>query len=237
MVKKTNADIEKHYFEQFRLDYKLPSGRIDYADKPDVLLIGEKTVGIEITRFHRQSGKDIDSEQRQGPLRKGLVSDAQKLYLEGGGRKIELTFNFDTKHPITGDRSKTLPRELADLTSKIESQASGQVERDLFQPTMPELSSIYLNATEYANPLWRITQLHKVELMSGAALEEIVRDKETKSGQYVKCDTYWLLVVVDWADPAQEQEIRVDGVKISSRIFEKIIVYKPKFEHIVEVQR
>jgi hypothetical protein len=37
-------------------------------------------------------------------------------------------------------------------------------------------------------------------------------------------------------DPAQEQEIRIDGLTIASTVFDKIIVYKPGFEHIDEVK-
>jgi hypothetical protein len=46
--------------------------------------------------------------------------------------------------------------------------------------------------------------------MSEVALEAIVREKEAKAAEYNPCDAYWLLVVVDWIDPAQEQEIRID---------------------------
>jgi hypothetical protein len=35
-------------------------------------------------------------------------------------------------------------------------------------------------------------------------------------------------------DSAQEQEIRIDGLNISSQVFEKIIVYNPLFGHVVE---
>jgi len=53
---KTNRDIERHYFEQFRGAYGLPNGAVEYADKPDVLLKGERTIGIEMTRFYLQPG-------------------------------------------------------------------------------------------------------------------------------------------------------------------------------------
>jgi len=70
--------------------------------------------------------------------------------------------------------------------------------------------------------------------MSQAALESIVREKEARSAQYHERAAYWLLVVVEPMDAAQEQEIRIDGLNIASDVFEKIIVYKPGFEHIVE---
>jgi hypothetical protein len=49
MPQKSNKEIEKYYFEMFRRDYPLPIGSIDYGDKPDVILNGERKIGIEIT--------------------------------------------------------------------------------------------------------------------------------------------------------------------------------------------
>ena len=70
--------------------------------------------------------------------------------------------------------------------------------------------------------------------MSPERLKEIIREKEAKARQYVTCEAYWLLIVVDFIDSAQEQEIRIDGLTVESDVFQKIIVYKPNFEHIVE---
>ena len=78
-------------------------------------------------------------------------------------------------------------------------------------------------------------QLHGFGLMSHERLTKIIREKEAKARQYVRCDAYWLLIVVDFLDSAQEQEIRIDGFTIDSEVFQKIILYKPYFEHIVEI--
>jgi hypothetical protein len=82
---------------------------------------------------------------------------------------------------------------------------------------------------------WGIAQVHSHGLLSLKRLTEIVREKETKAQRYRPCDAYWLLVVVDWMDPAQEQEIRVDGLSIHSDVFERVIIYKPQFEHVVDI--
>jgi hypothetical protein len=78
-------------------------------------------------------------------------------------------------------------------------------------------------------------QAHDFGLMSIRRLAEIVREKEAKAREYIRCDAYWLLIVVDFIDSAQEQEIRIDGLAVESNVFQKVIVYKPYFEHIVEV--
>lgn len=82
---------------------------------------------------------------------------------------------------------------------------------------------------------WRVSQSHDFGLMSAKRLTEIIKEREAKARQYLTCDVYWLLIVVDFIDSAQEHEIRVDGVTIESDVFQRIIVYKPKSEHILEV--
>jgi hypothetical protein len=231
---KTNRDIERHYFEQFSNAYRLPDGAWEYADKPDVLLRGERKISIEITRFYLQPGGSPDSEQRQRPLREGVVSDAHKLHHSAGGKKFELTVSFRPDHPVTSARRKSLPKELAALAATLSAAGSGPLNADLFEE-MPEVSYIYLNSREYEDAKWSVGQVYSVDLMSAAGLGAIVKEKESKAAQYVPCDAYWLLIIVDWRDNAQDQEISVEGAKIASNIFERIIVYKPGFEDLVEV--
>jgi hypothetical protein len=71
-VRKTTREVERHYFEQFRKAYPLQAGTIAYGDKPDVTQTGERTIGIEITRFYLQSGRVAFSEQQRRPLRRGF---------------------------------------------------------------------------------------------------------------------------------------------------------------------
>jgi hypothetical protein len=231
---KTNRDIERYYFEQFSEAYKLPNGTAEYADRPDVILKGERAIGIEMTSFYLRPGGSSDSEQKQKPRRDGVVSNAHKLHRRAGGKNFELTFEFNPDRPITSARKKILPKELAALAVSINAAESGPIDADLFEG-MPEVSSIYLNSKEYENARWSVCQVYSVDLMSAVGLEKIVREKESKVVDYLPCDAYWLLIIVDWRDNAQEQEISVEGVKITSDVFERIIVYKPGFEDIVEV--
>jgi len=75
----TIRDIERHYFEGFRKTYELPPGAVCYADKPDILLKGDRTIGIEITNFYLQPGGEEASEQRQRPRRYEVLSQAHRL--------------------------------------------------------------------------------------------------------------------------------------------------------------
>jgi hypothetical protein len=230
----TNSAIEQHYFEQFRTACPSLDGTPCYGDKPDVILHGVRKIGVEITRFFLQSGSLLDSEQRQRPIRDDVVSRAQELYRSGGGKEIELTVQFDHNHSITSKRRKELAGELAELARCCDNQPSGPLDRSLLA-AMPEVTSVYVNTEEYPDAKWRLDGVYTVEDVSSADLEAIIREKEAKSVEYRPCDVYWLLIVVDGMDAAQEQEIRADGLKISSDVFEKVFIYKPRFEHIVRV--
>jgi hypothetical protein len=230
-----NQIIERHHFEKFREAYSLPNGQLGYGDKPDVTLTGDRTIGIEVTRFYLQPGSRLESKQRQRPLRDAVVEQAQALYRAQGGKAVELHISFDTPTGITPRRTGKLAQELAGLAKRIDGRPSGEVERTEFQ-TIPEVSFVYFNKQEYPDARWTTGSVHTVGRMSEKALEAIVRDKEAKSTDYAPRDAYWLLVVVETMDPAQEQEIRIDGLNISSHVFEKIIVFNPLFGHVAEAK-
>jgi hypothetical protein len=228
----SNDKIERHYFERFRQTYSLPNGRIAYGDKPDVKLTGRRKIGIEIRNFFLQPGSDIHSEQRQKPLREAVVAEAYKLYMNAGGQAIGLTFCFDGRFPIEPARRRSLPKELSILAKKIESQ-TGDILLELDQ-TPKEIVRLW-NAGTYHGAKWTATKVHSVVPMSMDDLESIIREKEAKASGYEGCDAYWLLIVVDGIDAAQEQEVRIDRPHVDSTIFEKIIVFHT-FGHTIEVK-
>lgn len=232
MSKPSNQDIERYYFEMFCKDYQLPPGTITYKDSPDVILEGVKKIGIEITNFFLEDGSFSESEQSQKKLREKVVSSAQRTYHLENDRNFEIAFGFDKVNPIRNQKS--LIAKIVQLAKSIEGNQTGQVQKEVFK-AVPELSFVYLNTREYADARWRVVQVYNVPVMSRDRLVEIVKSKERRADQYEKCDVYWLLVVVDFMNSAQDQEIRVDGFnKIQTDVFEKVIVYKTLFGHVVE---
>lgn len=72
-------------------------------------------------------------------------------------------------------------------------------------------------------------------MMSLERLKKIVKEKEGKSQDYRRCDSYWLLVVVEFIDPAQDQEIRIDGLDtLRSEVFGKVLIYRTAFGHVLD---
>ncbi|MDO9580437.1 MAG: hypothetical protein Q7J06_07705, partial [Bacteroidales bacterium] len=204
------------------------------GDKPDVILKDERKIGIEITNFFLEKGELPESEQIQRKAREKVVSKAQRIYQMENKKKIELTIGFDKEKPIRDQ--KNLVQKIVELAKRIEEGETGEIRRDIFRK-IPEISFVYLNAKEYEDAKWRVVQVYSGRIMSRDRLIEIVRAKEVQSRQYKKCDAYYLLVVVDFIDAAQDQEIQIDGFeRIRSEIFEKIIVYKTLFGHVLEVK-
>ena len=234
MTKRSNQEIEQYYFGMFRRDYQLPEGTIAHGDKPDIILEGKRKIGIEITNFFLESGALSESEQVQRKAREAVVSGAQQIYLANGGKSIELSFSFNKLSPIRD--KKKLTKKIAAVAKNIDGLKTGAIRKDVFKD-MPEFSFVYLNAKEYEDPKWRVVQCYSGQLMSVEKLRAIVSAKEALSKFYKHCDAYWLIVVVDFIDRAQDQEIQINGFeKIDSTVFEKVIVYKTHFGHVLEAK-
>lgn len=234
MTKMSTQEKERYYFEMFRKDYPLPPSTIIYCDKPDVILEGEKKIGIEITNFYLEKGRLLKSEQRQRDLREAIISGAQRMYEAKNKKKIQLTIEFDKANHIRDTRDVVC--KLVALAEQIKEYKTGQIDSHVFQ-NIPEVSYVYLYAEECATYRWWGVQVYSGSIMSRDNLIGIVRDKEVSSQQYKKCDSLWLLVVVDCMDRAQDQEIQIDDFeKVESDVFDKIIVYETTFSHVIEAK-
>jgi hypothetical protein len=121
---KTNSGVERHYFEQFRKRYTLPAGTVEYGDRPDVMVLGIRTAGIEITNFYLVPGHLPGSERSQKRLREGIVADAHTLYRAAGGGDIGLVVGFNLANPVAAKARQSLAAQLATFAKAIETQAS-----------------------------------------------------------------------------------------------------------------
>lgn len=233
MARFTNQRIEQHYFEQFRLDYSLPIGNVQYADKPDVIIQGQQSLGVEITNLYIDPGTDPASEQIQRVWRKQAIQRAQTLFIERGGRKIELSFDFEPSHPI--EEIEPLANELAELACRLAAEATGNVNPLKFF-AIKQLRSVYYNAIEYEDAKWRLIQIYTVPLLSVDRLRQVVADKAKKHKGYSSCERYWLLIVIDFMDFAQDQQIEwPEGQALGVTPYEKVLLYKPQAHQVVEV--
>jgi hypothetical protein len=234
-VRLSKSDSERAYFDRFRRTFGGPPGVPTYDDRPDVIVRGETTIGVEITRLPLRGGELASSEQRQRPLREEIVAEAQSLFRAGGGLPIEWAVGF-REGVLERGKKTDVARALANFALAASCARSGVISRSAYESTLPEIGYLYVNRTEYADPLWRVIQVHSVGLISPTAVQAVIAQKDAKAQQYAPCDELWLLIVVEPMDPAQEQEIRLDGIAAHSAVFDRVIVYKPIFEHIVDIE-
>lgn len=233
MSRPSNQDIERYYFELFRQHYEVPEGEIDYTDKPDVILRSSQTIGVEIANLYLTNGADATSEQVQRARRLQVLERAQTLHRASGGKPIELSVGFDPKGPI--QEVEPVARALATIATKVENSPSGQVNRLLFED-VPALSFLYHNQIEYADAKWRLVQGYNVPSLSLERLRLLVSEKAKKLHNYQSCDSYWLLLIVDFMDPAQDQNLQWPvGEVLEKSPFERILLYKPQFGQVVQV--
>ena len=229
----TAREIEQHYFEQFRKHFPVPEGTVIYTDKPDVLVQADRILGVEIVRLYLTDGSDLESEQRQSPLRSQVLAMGQKLHEANGGLTIELHVDFDPATPITDVRKSAV--KLARLAREI--QDSPTILSGHSTEITHGLRFVYHNAISYSDAKWRNLQGYSVGNVNPDRLRTVVDEKIAKTRQYQPCDELWLLVVVDFMDRAQDQELTLPtDLKLNVEPFSRVLLYKPQFSQIVEIR-
>lgn len=225
---------EQQAFELFRRDFELPEGQVRYGDKPDVVIDGPRKTGIEITDLYLVGGDDPDSEQVQRHHRETVLERAHALYRETGGRPIELAVGFSYTKPIRN--IELLAQALAALGQHVAQGPHQVVPRYVFDH-IPELASVYCSGREYADARWRPNQIYGVPGLVVPRVEEVIAEKTKTAAKYRSCDCYWLLIVVNFMNPAQDQDIRwpAGTAPVQKHVFERIWLYKPIFREVVEV--
>ena len=233
MTRLSNRDVEQHYFEQFRCDYAMPNGEVIYTDRPDVIVDGPKRVGIEITNLYLESGNKPESEQVQRRRRVQVLKRAQELFVSAGGPNTELSVGFNPSFPISEVESVAIA--LSSLGQQLVGQPTQPVARHRYRH-IPQLSFVYHNGTAYPNAEWRLMQGFYVPALSIDRLQAVVDEKTAKASKYQPCDCYWLLVVVDFMDSAQDQHfVWPQSSMLQRGAYEKVILYKPQFREVMEV--
>lgn len=233
MSRLSNREVEQYYFEQFRQDYEMPSGTLHYDDRPDVIIDGPSRIGIEITNLYLEGGDKSESEQVQRQRRNQVLKRAQELFVAAGGPNTELSVGFNPSFPI--NELEPVAAALSSLGQQMIGQATQQIAKQNYQQ-IPQLSFVYHNSTVYPNAKWRLVQGYSVPVLSVDRLQAVVNEKTAKASKYQHCDRYWLLVVVDFMDPAQDQNlVWPTGKVLQGGAYEKVFLYKPQFREVMEV--
>ena len=207
-------------------------------ERPDFVLDGDRRIGVEITEFYLDDG--FDSEQVQAKRRNDFICKAKQAYGGTGPMNTAVSVGFDLSTPLERDsakRTKDLPELLARVVRQNENGRSGEVPWVEYKEIIPEVNFLYLEPRFPDYRDWRICQVHNVSLTERDKVERIVRGKEKLARDYERCDAQWLLICVNVWNPAQEQEIRVDGLQVETSIFERVILFAHPFGGRIDIAR
>lgn len=226
-MRRTNREIEILCFELYRSQFSVPLGEVHYADKPDVVIEGTHRVGFEIASLYLERGANPASEQVQRPRREDVLKRAQAAHVAAGRKNFELHVAFAAGHPITD--VKSVSAALVRVAARIvDDQPHGFLMRSEFAGT-PEIADVYLNPTVYPDSRWRSSQVFSVPNLAVCMVRDIVGQKDTLLPKYAPCDEYRLLLVVDFMDPAQDQDLRwPDDEPALETAFSEVVIFKPQ---------
>lgn len=231
MSRQSHKIEERSVFEKFRKAYDLPDGEPEFTDRPDVILRGAKTIGVEIALLHVGNGADPTGPQVQHARRQQVLEQAQKVHRASGGKQTDLWVDFNPEYPIK--KVQPLAQKLARIRTKLDDLPSGKVDRTLFEH-VPELSDLYHNAKEYADAKWRLLRCVDVPPLNLENLRALVSKKSKKLRDYQRCDVYWLLVVVDTMNPTQDQDFQWPaGEVLETSTFDRILLYNHPFGEVI----
>jgi hypothetical protein len=234
MSRITATDIERHYFEQFRRDFAIPAGEIQYSDKPDVRIVGSGKIGLEIARLYIVDGTDPSSEQVQYHRRERVVALAQELHKKLGGLSIELNVDFNPGRPIL--EIQPVAEILAQVAIEIQDESQTRV----WNPPSESdyLRYVHHNGIEYPDAKWCTMQSFSIPSLNIERLQYVVNEKTKKAAEYERCDEYWLLLVVDFMGLAQDQTLALPReFRLSPNAFSKVLIYKPQVHQVLQVPK
>lgn len=225
-------NLERHYFNQFTKAFPLPEGEVEHSDRPDFRIIDTKSrktlLGIEQTRFYIESGSS--SEQVQAKLRIQIVKETEAKYIKECGKNLRLSISFNKKRPIFSVDDTV--KRFIEVVKALQRTDSNQVCRSKFT-SIPEVDFLYAQWDIEAP--WQLTQVHSTPLTSKSQLQDIVSSKDSKASSYEECPELWLLVIIDFFDFAQDQEIDDNINSLHSEKFSKVILFKTVFNKIKEI--
>lgn len=228
-------ELEKYYFDKFMLLYEIPDGKIIHSDCPDVIIAGKQKIGIEITHHYIKPGKDKRCEQRQKDIRKNILKSSQKKYLSSEEPNIALSVAFNGK--LEAKNNEMIANKIAKLAININKYTEGVIEANLYEH-IPEIEFVHYAKTNILDLKWDTVQSYDLLEISKERLQNIIDEKNEKCEKYEICDSYWLLIVMDYFDPAQYQNLNIlDDFSSNESCFTKIIILVPELNQIIEVKQ
>jgi len=232
MARESTRARERAFFEEFQRHFPLPPGAIEYGDKPDIVIRGPQLIGIEVTNLYIADGRDPTATQRLRSRREEAIALAQRRYETKGGRPFEINVDFEPRALIRD--VSVLADSIVAIALAVQHGPGGTLLREAHE-AVPEIRWMHRSDAEWPDARWKNLQGFSVPMLDPARAQAVVDAKIEKLPGYRRCDVHWLLVVVDFWDPAQDLEMQwPPGSKLRRGAFERIFLYKPQFAICIE---
>jgi hypothetical protein len=227
VTREAQKQRERQLFELFRAEFGGPQGDIDDSgEKPDLVVSAAISVGVEVTELHVLSGSDPVSWQRQSARRTAAIDLARSQYEQSGGPFFE--FHFDLRRPLPSELSvgKLAAECLAAAHASLATEG-GAISPLVLEGVAPNVRWLYRSPKEYDAPRWTDLTVHAVPQLNVERLQEVVDTKAEKLAGYRHCDEQWLLVVIDFWNAGQDQQLDwPDSAVLRRRGFDRVFVFK-----------
>lgn len=237
MTKKRQKIFESHYLYAFKKHFsEFPSGEILAGEEPDFVVDDPnsgRSCGIEVANFYISDGSDFKSEQRQKAARVRLLRKIEKDYSTVASQPYVFYIDFDPRMPILDDLNRH-----KEIVHAIRNLVSSKTKVSLYRPFVqfPEIRHIYAELKSGSVSEWNLNQVYEVPLVDWSRVSTIIEGKSNKVKSYQPCDRYWLLLVIESWDPAQDQ---VFPNNVSQNLvispFERVFIYKTVTNEVVEL--
>src|SRR5579862_9455474 len=200
----TNRQDEARYIEAFRNAFtNYPTGTTCLQDRPDCLVRTEGlTVGIEITRLHREVNRGERPLQETEELRIRAVQQALALYEKRGGPPLFVTVRF-SRVPLA---KRTITMTAAWLAERIEAVIPATGRTTEIVPTYApgeefpeEIVSVGINRpASLRHQEWWPESAGRSQSLTHTQVQAALARKAAHVAEYrAACDEIWLLLVLD----------------------------------------
>ena len=146
MSRPSNQEIEKYYFKLFTKDFILPNGELEYGDKPDVIILSTKKIGIEIANLYLVNGAVEASEQVQRKRRETVIKLAEADYKLKSNLNHEFYISFNSMVPLIDIKSTAV--RLVDFIISVKETLGNFFASNAFNISA-EIYSVYRSQKQY----------------------------------------------------------------------------------------
>jgi len=239
---KLNQDArEGLVLEQFKQVYLcFPAGKISKGQagtEPDFIIEDStERIGIELTELPRNIGNDKLGILPQANLHRIILSNAERAYAALNNKKYKVYISFNEKSDITKKTLNPLVNFLVETinsTVQINPPRKGSPVQLGISSLFPYENQVHLiqiyDFSDYHNYSWEICNSHSVESLNLEVLHERISSKEGKlsKGLYTGCNQVWLLLYIDFWNPAMDQQIHKSLLpQVHSSGFQRIVIFK-----------